>query len=71
MKCSNGRGETLEFIVDNAGVLTILAVAGLAAGLLAGLFGVGGGLVVVPVVFFVFQSINVEPALAMSIAYST
>ena len=61
----------MEFIVDNAGVLTILAVAGLAAGLLAGLFGVGGGLVVVPVVFFVLQAINVDPALAMSIAVST
>lgn len=61
----------MEFFQDNFGTLAILAAAGCAAGLLAGLFGVGGGLVVVPVVYFVLQGMNVDPALAMPIAVST
>jgi uncharacterized membrane protein YfcA len=60
-----------EFLSQNIDVLLLLAFAGCVAGLLAGLFGVGGGLVVVPVVFFVLQGQGVDPALAMSIAVST
>lgn len=58
-------------VADPVQLIVILALAGIAAGLLAGLFGVGGGLVVVPVVFFVMQGLGVESALAMPIAVST
>lgn len=61
----------MEFILDNASILAILALAGCVAGLLAGLFGIGGGLVVVPVMFFVLQSLGVAAELAMPIAVST
>lgn len=48
-----------------------LIVAGLAAGLLAGLFGVGGGVVVVPAVLAVLVAAGVGPDLAMKLALGT
>src|SRR5690606_9837691 len=38
-----------------------LAGAGLAAGFLAGLVGVGGGIVFAPVLFFYFEHIGIAP----------
>jgi hypothetical protein len=43
-------------------------LAGLAAGLLAGLLGIGGGLLVVPVLFFVLSQDSVHAAYAMHVA---
>ena len=47
-----------------------LAAAGMAAGLLAGLFGIGGGAVIVPVLFFLFDSMGYSES-AMHVAVST
>ncbi len=47
-----------------------LAAAGMAAGLLAGLFGIGGGAVIVPVLFFLFDSMGYRES-AMHVAVST
>lgn len=52
-------------------VFLTLAVAGAFAGLLAGLFGVGGGIIVVPVLFFVFQLQGIPTESAMIIATAT
>ncbi|UAA37126.1 sulfite exporter TauE/SafE family protein [Paraneptunicella aestuarii] len=52
-------------------IVLSLAAAGVFAGLLAGLFGVGGGIVIVPVLFFLFQSMGVSPESAMGIATAT
>ncbi len=52
-------------------VLAALVGAGILAGILAGLLGVGGGIVIVPVLFLVFQSLDISPASAMLIATST
>ena len=52
-------------------VLPLLIVASLTAGLLAGLFGLGGGIVIVPTVFFVLQEQGVSLGLAMSMAVAT
>lgn len=52
-------------------VFLALVVTGIFAGLLAGLLGVGGGIVIVPVLYFVFQGLGVEPASAMVIATGT
>ncbi len=52
-------------------VLAALVGAGVLAGILAGLLGVGGGIVIVPVLFLVFQSLELSPASAMLIATST
>jgi hypothetical protein len=50
--------------------LVYLAV-GAIAGLLAGLFGVGGGLVIVPALAWVFSTQGVDPALIMHLALGT
>lgn len=49
----------------------ILIVAGCCGGLLAGLFGIGGGLIIVPVLYFYLQAMQVNPELAMAMAINT
>ncbi|MES2970277.1 MAG: sulfite exporter TauE/SafE family protein [Pseudomonadota bacterium] len=49
----------------------MLAVAGAATGILAGIFGVGGGAISVPILFFSFRLIGVEDAIAMPMAVGT
>ncbi len=56
--------ELIEF-------LAILMVAGAGAGLIAGLFGVGGGIIIVPVLFFIFKMINITPDIAIHAAVGT
>ncbi|WP_096087535.1 sulfite exporter TauE/SafE family protein [Agaribacterium haliotis] len=51
--------------------LLALICAGCCAGLLAGLFGVGGGIVVVPVLYFLLQAQGLDVASAMLIASAT
>jgi uncharacterized membrane protein YfcA len=48
-----------------------LVATGVFAGILAGLLGVGGGIVIVPVLFFLFQSFGVSPESAMLVATAT
>lgn len=45
--------------------------AGLLAGVIAGLLGVGGGIVVVPVLFQVFTLLEIDPAVRMHLAVGT
>lgn len=52
-------------------MLPLLLGAGVLAGLLAGLLGVGGGIVLVPVLFFIFQHLGMEPHYAMALATGT
>lgn len=51
--------------------LFIFVGVGLAAGVLAGLLGIGGGLVIVPALAFVLPRIGVDPVLAMHMAVAT
>lgn len=48
-----------------------LALCGLIAGTLAGLFGVGGGIVLVPVLYQAFQAIGVDESVRMHLAVGT
>ncbi len=61
----------IEFITSNSLSLIALIVTGMLAGMLAGLLGVGGGIVIVPVLFFLFKSFGVSPESAMLIATAT
>lgn len=61
----------MAFVLENIPLLMALLGAGIFAGLLAGLLGVGGGVVIVPVLFFLFQSAGVSPESAMGIATAT
>jgi uncharacterized protein len=49
----------------------LLLVAGALAGLMAGLLGVGGGMIIVPVLFYVFTVLDVESAHRMHMAVGT
>lgn len=52
-------------------LIALLIAAGTVAGILAGLFGIGGGLVIVPTLFFLQQSLGVSAETAMAIAINT
>ncbi|MGQ0563716.1 MAG: sulfite exporter TauE/SafE family protein [Gemmobacter sp.] len=61
-------------LTDPATLLTLvaaLALAGALIGFLAGLFGIGGGAISVPVFFEVFESLGHAPDLAMPMAVGT
>jgi uncharacterized protein len=57
-------GRTME-------VFLIYALVGAFAGLIAGLFGVGGGLVIVPVLVFVFSTLQLAPSHLVHLAIGT
>ena len=48
--------NVIELLTANITTLAALISTGIFAGILAGLLGVGGGIVIVPVLFFLFQS---------------
>lgn len=52
-------------------LVPLLAVAGLFAGVLAGLLGVGGGIVVVPVLYHVFGLVGISTDVRMHLAVGT
>jgi len=51
--------------------LLILLAAGVLAGFLAGLFGIGGGLVFIPVLFFLYIAQGMDEGAAISLAVGT
>ena len=61
----------IEFISGNITTVMALAATGVFAGILAGLLGVGGGIVIVPVLFFLFKSFGVSADTAMVVATAT
>ncbi|ADO42747.1 sulfite exporter TauE/SafE family protein [Ketogulonicigenium vulgare] len=48
-----------------------LVIAGALSGLMAGLFGIGGGAISVPVLYEIFRLIGVDPAVCMPLAVGT
>lgn len=60
-----------EFLQQWLPTILVMIVTGAFAGILAGLLGVGGGIVIVPVLYFVLQASGVSPATAMLVATAT
>ncbi|WP_375753940.1 sulfite exporter TauE/SafE family protein [Vibrio sp. HN007] len=61
----------MEQIINFLPVVFALLATGVVAGILAGLLGVGGGIVIVPVLYYLFQYFGVSPVSAMLIATAT
>lgn len=62
---------TLDIVLSLAGPLMLLIVAAAAAGLLAGLLGVGGGIVIVPMLFWILTGLGFSPDVVMHLAVGT
>ena len=58
-------------IVEFAWLAVSVMVAGVVTGILAGLFGIGGGAVIVPVLFEVFRLLGVPDAVRMQLCIGT
>ena len=54
-----------------SGLAIALFATGLIAGVMAGLLGVGGGIVIVPVLFHLFTLLDVDPSVRMYVAVAT
>ena len=52
-------------------LLSIMAITAIPVGFLAGLFGIGGGLITVPFLFFIFDSLNINQDYLMHLAVGT
>ena len=52
-------------------MIPLLAAAGIAAGILAGLLGIGGGIVIVPALYYIFSYIGIDPDVKMHLAVGT
>ena len=48
-----------------------MVITAIPAGFAAGLFGIGGGLITVPILFYIFDSAGIEPTYLMHLAVGT
>ena len=52
-------------------ILTIMAASAVVTGFMAGFFGIGGGLIMVPILFYIFSFAGIEQAFTMHLALGT
>ena len=52
-------------------IVTVMAASAVVVGFIAGLFGIGGGLIMVPVLFYVFSFVGIERTFVMHLAIGT
>ena len=63
--------ENWESALWLLGLATALLATGLVAGVLAGLLGVGGGIVIVPVLYHLFTLLGVDESVRMHVTVGT
>lgn len=63
--------DFLHLIASDWNLPLFLALAGAVSGLVAGLFGIGGGVVIVPVLYYFSATIGIMPAYEMQIIMAT
>jgi len=52
-------------------ILIVMVLSALLVGFMAGFFGIGGGLIMVPVLFYIFSFVGIEKAFVMHMAVGT
>ena len=52
-------------------IVTVMAVSAVIVGFMAGLFGIGGGLIMVPVLFYLYSFVGIEQTFVMHLALGT
>ena len=52
-------------------ILTAMAISAVIVGFMAGFFGIGGGLIMVPILFYIFSFAGIEKAFVMHMAIGT
>tara|TARA_B100000700_G_C15028136_1_gene849222 strand:+ start:1464 stop:2297 length:834 start_codon:yes stop_codon:yes gene_type:complete len=52
-------------------IIVVMAASAVPVGFMAGLFGIGGGLITVPVLFYIFNSIGLDQTFIMHLAVGT
>ena len=52
-------------------IVTIMAASAVVTGFMAGFFGIGGGLIMVPILFYIFSFVGIEQAFIMHLAIGT
>ena len=52
-------------------ILAAMAVSAVVVGFMAGFFGIGGGLIMVPILFYLFSFVGIENAFVMHVAIGT
>lgn len=61
----------MTYLAEHWTLFVAILGAGVSGGLLAGLLGVGGGIIIVPVLFVVLTSLAVDDGIAMKVAVAT
>ena len=61
----------MDVLADIWPLLIMMLATGVVGGILAGLLGVGGGIVIVPVLELALTFLKVEPSIRMHIAVAT
>ena len=52
-------------------IVTVMTVSAIIVGFMAGLFGIGGGLIMVPVLFYLYSFVGIEQTFVMHLALGT
>jgi uncharacterized membrane protein YfcA len=60
-----------EFLAHAHILVPLLIILGLAAGFMAGLLGIGGGIILVPGIFFLFKTLGYSDSILMHVAVGT